>query len=118
MDVQTLTTTVLGMAGFGACVSVLVNLFKELGWVKDGTAPTWVTGFNVAGIAALFVAQAAGAQFDLASMDAKLGDVARLAVTVGELVIALGGSKIFYSVVKGTPGIGASNTLKKQIPFG
>ena len=112
MDLTTLTTTVLGMAGFGACVSVLVNLLKTAGVVKDDTAPTWVTGFNLAGIVGLFIAQAAGAQLDLASMDTQLSDIARLTVTIGELVIALGGSKLFYSVVKGTPGIGTSNTLK------
>ncbi|MFA5379666.1 MAG: hypothetical protein WC455_28165 [Dehalococcoidia bacterium] len=111
MDLTTLSVTVIGLAGFGACVSALVNLLKGFGVVKDSTAPTWVTGFNLAGVVALFIAQAAGAQLDLVSMDAKLGEVARLAVTIGELVIALGGSKIFYSVVKGTPGIGTSNTL-------
>lgn len=38
------------LVGFAALVSVIVNILKVAGVVKDGTADKWVAGFNLAGV--------------------------------------------------------------------
>jgi hypothetical protein len=96
------------MAGFGALVSALVNILKIPGWVTDGTAQTWVTGLNLLGVVALFAAKAAGIELDMGALDANLGILATLLVSAGQLVVAMGGSKLFYSVSRGSPVVGKS----------
>jgi uncharacterized membrane protein len=108
MELQGLLTIVLGMAGFGALVSAIVNLLKGAGVVTDGTSQTWVTGLNLVGVVALFVAQTVGVQLDMTALDANLGTVATILVSVGQLVVAMGGSKLFYSVSRGSPVVGKS----------
>jgi len=108
MDVQILLTTVIGMTGLGALVSVLISWGKSAGVVTDGTAQTWVTGLNLVAIVALFVAKVAGVELDMTALDANLGTVATILVSIGQLVLAMGGSKLFYSISRGSPIVGKS----------
>ncbi|MCK9592759.1 MAG: hypothetical protein M0Q91_12220 [Methanoregula sp.] len=116
MDVTSISGVVLGMVGFGAFVSAVVSVLKTFGVVQDGDSQTWVTGFNLLGVIAIYIAKAAGTEVDLVTIDANLSTAATLLIACGQLVVSLGGSKLFYSTAKGMPVLG--KTFSKEQPFG
>ena len=102
---------ILAVGGFGALVSAGVNVLKVLGLVRDGDAPTWITGFDLLGVVALYVATAFKLPFDLEIIGPQMDIVAQFLVALGQLIIAFGGSKLFYAVARGAPLIGKSHSI-------
>ena len=97
-----------GLAGLGGLISVLVNLLKAIGLVKDGTSEQWVQGFNLVAFIAVAVVYFMKVQVDWAQIDGWLGV---LATFIG-FVVQLFGSKVTYAVTKGAPIIGFSYSSK------
>ena len=108
MTVSELWIVLLGMAGFGAFASALVNTLKALGVVKDGQAQVWLTGINLVGVVALYALNTFGIRYDLSYTNEVLSLTAQALVAVGQLLVALGASKAFHSLVRGTPLVGKS----------
>ena len=103
-----------GLAGFPAFVTVLVNVLKEFGIVKDGDAPKWVAGFNVTGLVALLVIVAIVPAFDVPNLDKSLMGLANFLTLVLGFVIQMGVSKFSYAQVKGLPVVGKSNSADAE----
>lgn len=97
-----------GLAGLGGLISVLVNLLKAIGLVKDGTSEQWVQGFNLVAFVAVAVIYFAKIQIDWTQLD---GWLTVLATFIG-FVVQLLSSKVTYSVTKGSPVIGFSYSNK------
>lgn len=97
-----------GLAGLGGLISILVNLLKVVGVVKDGTSEQWVQGFNLIAFIAVAVVYFMKVQVDWAQVD---GWLAMLATFLG-FVAQLFGSKVTYAVTKGAPIIGFSYSSK------
>ena len=93
-----------GLAGLGGLISVLVNLLKAIGLVKDGTSEQWVQGFNLVAFIAVAVVYFMKVQVDSGQIDGWLGV---LATFIG-FVVQLFGSKVTYAVTRGAPVIGFS----------
>lgn len=93
-----------GLAGLGGLISVLVNLLKAIGLVKDGTSEQWVQGFNLVAFIAVAVVYFMKVQVDWAQID---GWLEVLATFLG-FVVQLFGSKVTYAVTRGAPVIGFS----------
>ena len=93
-----------GLAGLGGLISVLVNLLKAIGLVKDGTSEQWVQGFNLVAFIAVAVVYFMKVQVDWAQID---GWLEVLATFIG-FVVQLFGSKVTYAVTRGAPVIGFS----------
>ena len=93
-----------GLAGLGGLISVLVNLLKAIGLVKDGTSEQWVQGFNLIALIAVAVVYFMKVQVDWAQID---GWLEVLATFIG-FVVQLFGSKVTYAVTRGAPVIGFS----------
>ena len=111
MDITQLVMIVLAVGGFGALVSAGVNVLKVLGLVKDGDAPTWITGFDLLGVVILYLATAFKLPFDLEIIGPQLGVVAQFLIALGQLLVAFGGSKLFYAVARGSPLVGKSHSI-------
>jgi hypothetical protein len=111
MDITQLVVIVLAVGGFGALVSAGVNVLKVLGLVKDGDVPTWITGFDLLGVVLLYLATTFKLPFDLEIIGSQMGVVAQFLVALGQLIIAFGGSKLFYAVARGVPIVGESHTI-------
>ena len=97
-----------GLAGLGGLISVLVNLLKAIGVVKDGTSERWVQGFNLLAFVAVAIVYFTKIQVDWAQID---GWLSVLATFIG-FVVQLFGSKVTYVVTKGAPVIGFSYSNK------
>ena len=111
MDITQLVVIVLAVGGFGALVSAVVNILKVLGLVKDGDAPTWITGFDLLGVIALYVATAFKLPFDLEIIGPQMSVIAQFLIALGQLIVAFGGSKLFYAVARGSPIVGKSYSI-------
>ena len=97
-----------GLSGLGGLISVLVNLLKVVGVVKDGTSEQWVQGFNLVAFIAVAVIYFAEFQVDWAQLD---GWLTVMATFIG-FIVQLLSSKVTYSVTKGAPVIGFSYSNK------
>ena len=93
-----------GLAGLGGLVSVLVNLLKRVGLVKDGTSEQWVQGINLVAFVAVSIVYFLNVEVDWTQVD---GLLTFAAAFLGYVVQMLG-SKATYSVAKGAPVIGYS----------
>jgi hypothetical protein len=111
MDITQLVVIVLAVGGFGALVSAGVNVLKVMGLVKDGDASTWITGFDLLGVIALYVATAFKLPFGLEIIGQQMGVIATFLIALGQLIVAFGGSKLFYSMARGVPLIGKSHSI-------
>lgn len=98
------------LAGFAALVTVIVNVLKFFGVVKDGTADKWVAGFNLVGFIALYVVRHIIPDFNPIPIDSTMGEIALVGGYVLSYVTMLLGSKLTYVAVKGLPFIGKSNS--------
>jgi hypothetical protein len=112
MEIQNIVGVVLGMSGFGALVSALVNALKTAKVIKDGQASVWVTGLNLLGVVVLWGFGAAGVTVDLPAANGVLGLFAQVTAAGGELLLSLFGSRLFYSYSKGFPVLGKSYTME------
>ena len=55
-SIQNIVIVVLSIGGLGAFVSVILNVLKSLGVVKDGQSATRIIGLNLLGVVALYAA--------------------------------------------------------------
>jgi len=93
-----------GLAGLGGFISVLVNLLKLVGVVKDGTSEKWVQGLNFAAFVIVSVIYFANITVNWGEVDSLL---VILSTFIG-FVLQIFGSKLTYAATKGMPVIGYS----------
>lgn len=112
MNLQEYIVVFTAFVGVPALITVLINIFKGFGIVKDGKALAWVKWLNVGFFVGVYLVKTFIPEFDLAWFDS-------VAVLVSELGIALlavigtgiGVSGRVYGALKGIPLIGYSYTL-------
>lgn len=110
-DMNNLLGVFVKLSGVAALVTTLVNAGKQFGLVKDGDAPKWTAGLNALGFG-LFIA-ARIVNFDVAPVDATLGNVANVLIALLALLGQFGVGRILNAGVRGTPLIGYSHSLKR-----
>lgn len=98
------------LLGFAAIVSLLVNVLKVFGVVKDGTADKWVAGFNMLGVLTLLGLRLFVPEFDIAPIDSAMKEIAIIGTYILSYVSMLLGSKLAYFATRGLPVIGKSNS--------
>ena len=112
MDLPSLLAQFMALAGVGALVALVVNILKTAGVVKDGDAPTWATGLNLAGLALLFFLKVFAPAADIGHLDGLAATIAQIGVLVLGLLTQLLGSKLGHVAVRGTWVIGKSYSLR------
>jgi hypothetical protein len=96
------------LGGIGALVAALVNIGKTVGWIKDGQAPTFMTGFNLLILILLFALGIFRPQADIAGADQIAGQLAVVLITVFGFVWQLISSRLTHDALKGVPVLGKS----------
>jgi len=112
IDLPSLLTQFMALAGVGALVALVVNILKTAGVVKDGDAPTWATGLNLAGLVLLFFLKVFAPAADIGQLDGLAATIAQIGVLVLGLITQLLGSKLGHIAVRGTWVIGKSYSLR------
>lgn len=100
-------TLFLSLAGFAALFAVLINIGKVVGLVKDGDAPKWNLGLNIAGCV-LMVGLGFFRGVTPAQLDGLAQSIASFLVMALTLATQLGLTPKFHTVLKaaGVPLIG------------
>ena len=108
MEFQNLVTQWLGLVGIAAVISVIINILKLAGVVKDGTAQTWSAGLNLLGLVVLFALKIFRPDVDLAGIDEQAAAIANVAMVIIGYITQLLSSKLAHLALKSVPVIGAS----------
>lgn len=101
---------IAGMAGLGAFVSMLINLLKAIGLVKDGQADKAFKIADLIVFVIVMVIYLTKTPVDWAQVDEWL---VLLTALFGYVVSVLGG-QLTHSTIKGTPLIGYSYSEKQS----
>jgi len=100
---------IAGMAGLGAFTSMLINLLKAIGLIKDGQGDKAFKIADLIVFVAVTVVYLLKVQVDWAQVNEWL---VLLTALLGYVVSVLGG-QLTHSTIKGTPLIGYSYSEKK-----
>jgi len=97
-----------GLAGFAAIITLLINVLKTIGIVKDGQAPAWSAGLNLLGMAVLLAMQVYTPGISLQALDSKAAALAGVGAVIFGYIIQLASAKGMQELIKGIPWIGKS----------
>lgn len=98
------------LAGFAALISLLVNVGKEVGVVKDGQAQNWSAGLNLIGLAGLLALKVYAPHVDVEGLNSQAAMLAQVGLVVFAYVVQLLAGKATHAAVRGTGFIGKSFT--------
>lgn len=115
MDLLSLASQFVALVGVGALLALVVNVLKVAGVVKDDTAPTWVTGLNLAGLVILFLLRVFAPGTDIGQLDGAAGTIAQIGVLILGLVTQVLGSKLAHRAFRGTWLIGKSFSYGRRV---
>jgi hypothetical protein len=102
------------LVGFAALFAVLINIGKTVGFIKDGDAPMWSTGLNLALVLVVYAFRIFRPEFDFATVDPIAQEVATVGAYILTFVSQLLVSKLTNYAVKGTPVVGKSFSNEKK----
>ena len=106
----------LVMGGFAALVAMFINIFKTIGWVKDGTAGTVSAIVNLAGLVGVFLLQNFFPNISITAIDEHMTIIAQILTSIFTYIYQYWVSSGTHKVLSAgnVPLIGASNTPKAQ----
>ena len=104
---------VASLLGFSALVSLLVNVGKFFGIVKDDTSDKWIAGLNLVGVLGIYFARLFIPEFNVTPIDSIMQEIAMVGTYIMTFVSMIFGSRLTYSITKGLPIIGKSFTTAK-----
>jgi hypothetical protein len=113
MSFDSLLAVFYTLVGVAAFIALITNVLKVVGWVKDGTAPIWAAGFNLVALILLYLGGILKPGFDLAGVDAILGQAAAIGMLLLEFIVQILASRGVHWAVKGLPLIGKSFTTDR-----
>jgi len=107
---EQLLAQLAAMGGLAALFAVVVDFLKRFNVVKDGDAPTWVTGFNLVALVGLFIAGLF--KVDVTSIDPLVRNVAQILALVLSLIGQVGISRFTHYSLAGVKGVYFSRGAK------
>jgi hypothetical protein len=103
-------TLVASLVGISSVISLLINVLKTVGVVKDGTAQNWSAGANLVIVLIVYSLRLFKPEIDVTSFDPIFAEIATVGSFVFAYVSSLLTSKLTYYAVKGLPVVGKSFT--------
>ena len=102
------------LIGVAAGIAVLINIAKELGWVKDGKAQMWSVVLNIVAMGVMIGLKVFVPSMNIPDVDDKLIVVAEALTVLLGYIVQLASSKVSYEqALKGVPLIGKSFSAPK-----
>lgn len=109
--IDMLRTTIVGvgsLTGLALVITMVVNVLKFKGIVKDGTSQNWVAALNVVSIAVLYVLKVLKFNVDFSQLNDAITVIYQASVMLISFFWANFASKFGYSAVKNVAVIGKS----------
>ena len=101
---------VAGLAGLGAFVSILINVLKKIGVIKDGNSEQWYQGISLF----VFLAVAVVYFLKVPVVWSDVNEWLKLLTFILGYVIQILGGQLTYRTIKGTPLLGFSYEKNQQ----
>lgn len=92
------------MFGLQALISLLIDVFKYVGVIRDGSAGKWSAGLNLLGLAGIAVALGLYPNFDFPRLDAQLVIIAQFGSLLFGYIVQIAGTYNVHKFV--TRGLG------------
>ena len=102
------------LVGFAMLLSVITNILKVVGVVKEDTAQLWVTGGNVLLTLVVYGFKIFKPEFDFTILDPMAQEIAVVGTYILTFVLQSLGSKVTHYAVRGTPVIGKSFSYDRE----
>lgn len=106
------------MLGAQALISLLIDVLKYVGVIRDGSAGKWSAGLNLVGLAGIAVALGLYPSFDFPKLDAQFVVIAQFGSLLFGYIIQIAGTQHVHKFF--THGLGAwrfSYTLRQLRHF-
>lgn len=105
---------VASLVGFAMLLSVIINILKVVGVVKEDTAQLWVTGGNLLLTLVVYGFRIFKPEFDFTTLDPMAQEIATIGTFILTFVLQILGSKVTHFAVRGTPVIGKSFSYDRE----
>ena len=102
------------LSGVAALIAVVINFGKLFGVVKDGDAPMWSAGLNLAALVLLFFAVHIFKIPNITGLDALATIIAQFGALVLQFLGQIGISRLTHFLLKGVPAVGASYGAREE----
>ena len=99
---EEILTIIAGLAGLGGFISILVNILKLIGIVKDGTSGTWFQTLNLIVFVVVGVIYILQVQMDWSQIDEWL----KMLTLFAGFIIQIFTGQQTYKLTKGAPLVG------------
>jgi hypothetical protein len=110
-DLTTVLVTFGSLTGVAVLITALVNGLKLTGAVKDGDAPSWSAGLNLAALLLVIVLQVLGKANIVPAIDSQAGVIAGILTAMFGLVYQIFASRITHEkALAGLPVIGTTTS--------
>jgi hypothetical protein len=102
-----LVTMFQSLTGVALLISAIINALKTTGIIKDGDAPAWSVGFNLAGMVLLFGLQIAGKADLVPVLDTQANGLSQVLTVILSFAYQIFVTRISHeNVLSGLPVIG------------
>lgn len=105
---------VASLVGFAMLITLLINVAKFLGLVKDGQADKVSAGANLILILVVYGFKLFRPEFDFANVDPIVQEAATVGTLIFTYILQLYGSQLTHNTVKGLPIVGKSYSLEQE----
>jgi hypothetical protein len=104
-----LFTALKSLTGVSLLISALINALKTTGIIKNGDAPAWSVGFNLAGMILLFALQLLGKADLVPVLNAQAGGLSQVLTALVAFAYQIFVTRMTHeNVLSGLPVIGKS----------
>ncbi len=104
MQLDTVLTIAGSMLGAQALISLLIDVLKYAGAVRDGNAGKWSAGLNLLGLAGIAIALGLNPNFNFPKLDAQFVIIAQFGTLLFGYIVQIAGTYNVHKFV--TQGLG------------
>lgn len=106
---------VAGLAGISGIFTLLINVGKWIGWIKDGQSDKYSMAFNLLLVLAVYFLKLFRPDFDVTIVDTAFGEAATAGVYAFSIIVQIYAGKFTNDLVGGRlPVIGFSYSENKK----
>lgn len=108
---------VASLVGFAALITLLINVAKFLGWVKEGDAAKYAAGANLVLTLVVYGFKLFRPDFDFMQVDPIVQEAATVGTLIFTYILQLFGSQFTHETVRGLPIVGKSFSFDREEEF-
>ena len=105
---------VAALVGFSMLITLLINVAKWIGWVKEGYADKVAAGANLILILVVYGFKLFKPEFDFMTLDPIVQEAATVGTLIFTYILQLFGGQLTHAVVRGLPVVGKSYSLERE----